>query len=169
MISFIVEYFRKTESYSAERFIAEMFLLKLAGQVVLYLILGFAAYFNIDLVGHYNWGENYLIDNYHWFFAMITLCLFFPLLETIFLQCIPVLLISRWTSSKLVPVVCSAALFAVLHSYPTAVLFVIFFSGLIYAWSFTVFYRDGCISGVVITTIIHGMGNFLAYILFIMR
>lgn len=169
MIRFITEYFRKTESYSAGRFIAEMFFLEVAGDLVLYAIVGIAAYLSIDLIGHYNWDENYLIDNYHWFFALMVLCFFGPFLETIFLQCIPVLLISRWTSNRLIPVVCSAALFAVLHSYPTAVLFVIFFSGLIYAWSFTLFCRDGCISGVFITTIIHGMGNFLTYILFIMR
>lgn len=169
MVSFIANYFIRTESYSASRFIIEMFLLQIIGLIILNFIIGFVSYLGYDPIGIYNFKENYLIDNYHWFFALLVICCVVPLFETIISQFIPIVIVSRWTKNRVMPIILSATLFTFLHSYSVIVLFYIFFSGIIYAWSFMVFNQKGCVAGVIVTSIIHGLDNFMAFILLIIH
>lgn len=166
MVRFITGYIKKTEHYSAERFIAAMIGLEIASLIIMNLSLYIFTLLGVDLVGDYNW-EIDIIDNHHWLFALIILCVLGPFFETILFQLIPIAILSRWINNRVVPIIISAVIFTVLHSYPPFLLIFIFFSGLFYAWSITVFRKEGCISSVIITSIIHGLTNLIAFVLYI--
>lgn len=161
MIESIFDYFRKTENYSTEKFIFEMLVLKIAGLLFIYFIIGISFYFNINLVGDLEWNERYVIENYHWSFALLIYCFIGPIFETFTTQFLPIFVFLFFTKNKIIPVIGSATFFTILHSYPSLILLYTFFSGVIYAWSFIVFWDKGCIAAVLVTSSIHGIYNLI--------
>lgn len=160
MIRFVTNYFQRTVGYSAERFILEMLLLKIIGLIVLYLVIEISINFNINLIEGYEY-DRYIIENYNWFFSLLIYCVLIPIFETFLTQFLPIKLISIWTKNKIILLIGSAVFFTMLHGYPSVILIYTFFSGVIYAWSFIVFWNKGCIAAVLVTSLIHGLYNFI--------
>jgi membrane protease YdiL (CAAX protease family) len=170
VVNYIVKYFRNTRNYSAERFILEMFLILF---VIKYSILGISFFvfpmFGMDVLNDFE-GRGELLLRFHWVFSFFLVCIFMPFFETITAQMIPILVGAKFINSKLLLILISASIFTYLHSsYPAIILVYIFFAGIIYAWSFITYRKEGCFAAVFITSIIHGLSNlppFLSTFLF---
>jgi hypothetical protein len=158
-------YIEGTKSYSEWRFIGEMYLILLFSKyILLNLVVWIFSNFEIDLIGEFDGGGSFL-QGLHWFTGFFMACVFLPILETIFLQAIPILLVSLVSKSISLQIFLSALLFTFMHSsYPGVVLFYIFIAGVIYAWSYKVYQKEGCIAAILITSMIHGLSNFLPFI-----
>jgi len=168
--NYIVKYFRNTRNYSAERFILEMFFILF---VLKYAIKGISFFvfpmFGMDVLNNFE-GRGELLLRFHWVFSFFLVCIFMPFVETITVQMIPIIVGSKFITSKLTLILISASIFTYLHSsYPAIFLVYIFLAGIIYAWSFITYRKEGCFAAVFITSIIHGLSNlppFLSTFLF---
>jgi membrane protease YdiL (CAAX protease family) len=165
MVNRISKYFNNTKDYKPSRFILEMFLIIFALQILFVVTPSLAEnVFNVKL--HVNFDDReILLNRYHWLTAFLIACLIVPFIETVFAQAIPITLICKITNNTFLIIFISATIFTLLHkSYPSLYLSFIFISGIIYAWSYNIQKNKGCVSALLITTIIHGLANFIPYL-----
>jgi len=167
MIKFISDYFRKTESYSTGRFIFEMFLLTSIPKILVILVGSvFIFFLNEELIffEERSEGES-LVYGLNWVAGFILLCVLAPIFETLFAQAVPVYITSFITKSRIVHMLTSSIFFCFLHSsQPYFYLFIIFITGCIYAWSFIVYKTQGFFKAFLVTSIIHSLFNFIAFL-----
>lgn len=165
MVKLIKNYFHNTTTYSAERFIVEMFLiifvLKYSFTIVAY---GLYNYADIDLVSELVVKENFLAE-YNWIIGFMIVCVAAPIIETIFVQAIPILLANKFIDNQLILILLSSSLFSFLHSSHNY-FFIIYFllAGIIYAWSFIAYRKEGCFAACFVTAIIHSLSNFFPFL-----
>jgi membrane protease YdiL (CAAX protease family) len=165
MFGKLKKYLNKTSDYSPGRFILEMFLIISLMQVL--FTVGpqlIENVLNVSLHVHFDDREN-LINRYHWITAFLIACIFVPFAETILAQAIPITILGKITGNITLLLIVSALFFTFLHrSYPPLYQFYIFLTGLVYAWSFITYKGKGCLSALLITTIIHGLANLFPYL-----
>lgn len=166
MIRYISNYFKNTEKYSTGRFIFEMYvILFLLKFVFLGLAVEILSVFDIEILGEFD-GRILFFEKLHWVTGFFILCIVSPIFETVFSQALPIIIFSLISKRNELLIVASASLFTYLHiSYPVIGLVYIFMAGIVYAWSFIVYRDKGCIAAVLITSLIHGLSNFIPFIL----
>jgi membrane protease YdiL (CAAX protease family) len=165
MVNRISKYINDTKDYKPSRFILEMFLI-IFGLQIFFVVIPHLAENILDVKLHVNFNDReILLNRYHWLTALLIACIFGPFIETVFAQAIPITLIYKITNNTFLIIFISATVFSLLHkSYPPLYLTFIFITGIIYAWSFITQKNKGCISALLITTIIHGLANFIPYL-----
>lgn len=165
MVKLLKNYFRNTTAYSPERFILEMFLIIFVLKNLFIIVAsGLHYYVDIDLVSELIVKENFLAK-YHWIIGFIIVCVAAPIIETIFVQAIPINLVYRLSDNKLILIFTSASLFSILHSSHNY-FFIIYYllAGVIYAWSYIVYRKEGCIAACFVTAIIHSLSNLFPFL-----
>jgi hypothetical protein len=171
VLNFIAKYFIKAEEYPTIRFIFEMFLISLIPK--LFFLLIYIAFLMFDLDSNFLFGKmdesnaSTLLSKMNWVEGLIFICVIAPLIETIIIQLIPISIASIIFEKRYVLILTSAGVFALLHnSQPFFALCSLFFTGIIYAWSFIVQRKKGYFKATLVTTAIHGLFNFVAYLSF---
>ncbi len=170
MIRYITNYFLRTESYSSMRFVFEMYLIAILTKVVV-ILLSITAIVVFEPLETLFFGE--LDDEItqfaglSWIESLLIYIMIQPFLESIIGQGIPIWLLSKITSSRLIYVICSSIWFTFLHLSVSKVItfiLVIFFAGVIFAWCFTVYKEEGFWKGILIATYVHVLYNFTFFI-----
>lgn len=172
MIRFVTEYFRKTESYSAGRFIAEMFLLTILSKIfVITLTLTFIVIYEpleTFLVGEMD--ENVQqFTGLTWIMGLLIVCIIFPFLESFIGQGIPIWVLSYFFNNRAFNLIASTLWFVYLHSFilnGISFALIIFFGGIVFSWCFMVFFKRGFWKAIIVTTIVHSLSNITAFIAF---
>lgn len=104
-----------------------------------------------------------------WKEGLLVLCIILPFFESIIGQGIPVWLLSFVSNSRVFYAILSSLWFTYLHSIileGIAFALIIFFGGLIFAWCFIVYKEKGFWKAIFITTSVHFLSNFTAFISF---
>lgn len=170
MIRFVREYFKKTESYSAGRFIAEMSLITIASKVFLsFSILLLVDFFYIDealFLGQFEDRADSLLDGLHWLLGFVLLCVFVPLFESLVGQMIPISLIRFFSKEKTTQVLFSVIVNTSFH-YPFAIygFIVTCILSFILAWGYILYRKEGIWKAILVITTIHGLYNFIPFMM----
>jgi membrane protease YdiL (CAAX protease family) len=167
MIISITKYFNKSEKYSTGRFILEMtaltYLIKLVFVIIAFILI---------LIGV---NESFLLgnaeektspfDDTSWLEGFIWVVVIAPPLETLTSQAVPIYLLSIITKKRITIVLVSSVIFAFMHSSePLFVILMIFLTAIIYAFSFLVYKSKGFMKAFAVTTSIHILFNFGAFL-----
>lgn len=148
-----------------------MFLLSNAPKIIVVFVYAIFVLLNLEalnLFGEMNESNaSEILSGMSWFAGFLIICVLIPLFETFIFQLIPTVICSFLFRNRVIQVLLSASVFTFFHSsQPLIVLLIIFCSGIIYAWSFIVYKRRGSFKAIIVTTTIHGLFNFVAFLSF---
>ncbi|TVR19901.1 MAG: CPBP family intramembrane metalloprotease [Balneolaceae bacterium] len=170
MIRFIANYFQRTESYSTGRFIFEMYLMAMLCKILIIvlslLVVVIYEPFEILFFGETDESVSQF-TGLTWVEGLIFLCIILPFVESIIGQGIPIKLLSLVSNSKVLFAILSSLWFSYLHSIileGISFALIIFFGGAIYAWCFIAYKGKGFWKAILVTSIVHGLYNFTAFI-----
>jgi len=170
MVKFIAEYFRRTTTYSAGRFILEMFLLAIILKVTLLGLISITVII-FESTEFFFFGDKYETDtqfnNFGLGLGLLIFCIIAPLVESIIGQAIPIFIVAFFISRKLIQVIVSSSIFTLFHSIESAVFGIIIFnSGLIFAWCFVAQKDSGFWKAILVTSAVHSLYNFTGFLTF---
>lgn len=160
-MKFISIYLNKTKSYSPVRFVIELFF---TSKVLTFLMAG--CLIMVTLIynhGHINSTTFHQFPAHtNFIMKFLSACILSPIIETIILQWLLLILLSKVTSYTPFIIGIDGLLFALAH-WPQYGLFkasLILPAGLILAWSFYVNNKDSFLKAFGITASIHALINF---------
>lgn len=157
------QYIKKTRSYSTERFIFELTAIAIISKLlVAFLVAG--PLIIIDVINAKDLPSPTLPKS-SIFFTFLLLCIFAPILETIIVQWFPIKILQKITSRFGLVIGIDSIIFALAHwsngfIYMAAVLP----AGIVLAWSFILNADYSTFKALWVTSSIHALNNFVAFV-----
>ena len=170
MVRFIANYFQRTESYSARKFILVMFLITLVSKILISLIM-FLLVDTFKMDEALFWGDldkraDSILNGMNWFLGFVLICLIVPFSESIIGQAIPIYLMSFFSNNRGVQLFFSVFINSMLH-YPLALgeFTITFILSIVLAWGYIIYRKQGFWKAILIITTIHGLYNFIPFLM----
>jgi len=161
---FLKNYFRNTKSYSSLRFIFELSFVAILGKLLIGFLIGII-FVALDLKTNHLPASDYQeIADLTTLFLL--LCVIAPILETIIAQWLPITLLKKFISNINLIIGIDALLFTLAHYWIYGFFYipVILPSALVLAWSFYLYRKKSFSKAFWITSAIHGLHNFTAFL-----